>query len=340
MIDFKCPGCGKSFTVKDASAGKKTKCPKCGVAMRVPGAAAPPAGAPAAGNSASAATTNPFEVPPDTTGNTPAKGAAQKPRSGPSPKTVFIGCGALLGLLLLASCIGAGTWYAWSNAGAGGWKIPGGADPKIAGAGGAKANAMEVTAKEVRGAYAANGVAADEKYKGKTVRIEGVLQRIGTDGDGKLHLFVYGGFDFYFDDDHKGEVAKLSKDQIVAVQGTLDGENLTVRKCEFVLAKPIPLELSAYQLGRERVEDRILCDARYKGKTLKVTGKLRERGIPSVSLDGFPDPEWDLGNVWCNFDEYPQQELERIPKGQIITIRGKYNPGGINGNLRACELVK
>jgi len=36
MIRFACPKCHQSFHVEDKSAGKKTKCPKCGAALSVP----------------------------------------------------------------------------------------------------------------------------------------------------------------------------------------------------------------------------------------------------------------------------------------------------------------
>src|ERR1700722_6760511 len=45
MIAFSCTGCATSFSVKDELAGKKTKCPKCGVSLLVPvasGAGPPP----------------------------------------------------------------------------------------------------------------------------------------------------------------------------------------------------------------------------------------------------------------------------------------------------------
>lgn len=37
MIGFACPGCRKTFEVNDEFAGRKTKCPKCGTFLRVPG---------------------------------------------------------------------------------------------------------------------------------------------------------------------------------------------------------------------------------------------------------------------------------------------------------------
>jgi predicted RNA-binding Zn-ribbon protein involved in translation (DUF1610 family) len=46
MIVFKCPGCEKSFSVKDEFAGKHTKCPQCGNPLRVPAGTAPAVSAP------------------------------------------------------------------------------------------------------------------------------------------------------------------------------------------------------------------------------------------------------------------------------------------------------
>ena len=39
MIDFKCNGCGRGFTVPDHYAGRKAKCKTCGDAVTVPYAA-------------------------------------------------------------------------------------------------------------------------------------------------------------------------------------------------------------------------------------------------------------------------------------------------------------
>ncbi len=41
MIAFSCPGCGKSFSVKDEFAGREAKCPTCRIAIRVPAAVQP-----------------------------------------------------------------------------------------------------------------------------------------------------------------------------------------------------------------------------------------------------------------------------------------------------------
>ena len=49
MISFSCPGCGRSFTVRDQDAGRSAKCKTCGSTVTVPQVTATPlvAGAPA-----------------------------------------------------------------------------------------------------------------------------------------------------------------------------------------------------------------------------------------------------------------------------------------------------
>lgn len=41
-IHFSCPDCATDYTVADAVAGKRTRCPKCGTDMRVPGGSRAP----------------------------------------------------------------------------------------------------------------------------------------------------------------------------------------------------------------------------------------------------------------------------------------------------------
>lgn len=45
MIAFTCPGCGKSFSVKDELAGKQRKCPNCATHLTVPASIPPVASA-------------------------------------------------------------------------------------------------------------------------------------------------------------------------------------------------------------------------------------------------------------------------------------------------------
>jgi len=39
MISFNCPGCNKTFSLKDELAGRKAKCPQCGTVLVVPNSA-------------------------------------------------------------------------------------------------------------------------------------------------------------------------------------------------------------------------------------------------------------------------------------------------------------
>jgi hypothetical protein len=50
-------------------------------------------------------------------------------------------------------------------------------------------------------------------------------------------------------------------------------------------------------------------------------------------------PRWQENKVPEMRRCYPQEVLEKIPKGQILTVRGKYL-GGFDDSLHACELAK
>lgn len=52
MITFNCPGCAKSFQVKDEFSGRKTKCPQCGAPLLVPALTDPVAAQPRPGAAA------------------------------------------------------------------------------------------------------------------------------------------------------------------------------------------------------------------------------------------------------------------------------------------------
>ncbi len=84
-----------------------------------------------------------------------------------------------------------------------------------------------VTADDLAAAYDANEVAADMQYKGKVVRVTGVVESIGKD-------FLYDtpyvtlsggrwGVQCSFDKSQVPHLAKLSKGQTVTIQGEVRG---------------------------------------------------------------------------------------------------------------------
>jgi len=87
----------------------------------------------------------------------------------------------------------------------------------------------------------------------------------------------------------------------------------------------------------------IEADAKYKGKTLKVTGTAHK----IVTKDTFDiyyvmltsaekHEEW---NVRCTFDKKHEPELKRLTAGQTVTIQGEYDGYRTNILIRDCALV-
>lgn len=106
-----------------------------------------------------------------------------------------------------------------------------------------KGNALKASANEIVNAYKANAVAADDKYKDKTIQITGWVETIGSTRDEAYvnvcdPMIGVTGHCFYcfFDDNHKGELAKLAKGQTIMVRGIF--ADMQLKKCELLEAKP------------------------------------------------------------------------------------------------------
>jgi hypothetical protein len=88
--------------------------------------------------------------------------------------------------------------------------------------------------------YKANEVAADQKYKGKRLAIEGSIQDLGKDILGNIYITISGSGNSFrnvqclFADRDADQIAQLRKGQKVKIEGTCDGlmMNVILRKCE------------------------------------------------------------------------------------------------------------
>lgn len=98
----------------------------------------------------------------------------------------------------------------------------------------------EVTIAGITKEYDSNEVAADNKYKGKTIRITGRVDSVGKDLVNSMYVtlkhpdqWAIRNVQFFFDKSHADELASLSKGQQVTIQGTVDGlmMNVLVKKC-------------------------------------------------------------------------------------------------------------
>ncbi|MBS7327845.1 MAG: hypothetical protein KIG68_03725 [Oxalobacter sp.] len=109
--------------------------------------------------------------------------------------------------------------------GCGGKKSSGGGDAKSA------EQTVTATPQEMVKAYAANTVAADQKFKDKRIKVTGVVKDINTGITGAPYVIMstgykYGLYDphFNFSKDHLNELAKVQKGKSITVICTGHGD--------------------------------------------------------------------------------------------------------------------
>ena len=100
------------------------------------------------------------------------------------------------------------------------------------------AASYRVDASELYGEYKANEVAADAKYKGQTVVVSGTIQNIGKDILDSAYVVIGGrgfldGVQCSFSKGDESDVARLSKGQLITVEGEVYGKlgNVLLKKC-------------------------------------------------------------------------------------------------------------
>ena len=96
-------------------------------------------------------------------------------------------------------------------------------------------NIMNVSAMQIVSEYDNNEIAADSRYKGKYVRISGVVNDIAKDILDNMYVTIGGGADFelrsvqaFFPDKYEGILAELRKGSRITVVCRIDGLMLNV----------------------------------------------------------------------------------------------------------------
>jgi hypothetical protein len=100
---------------------------------------------------------------------------------------------------------------------------------------------LNLRAAEMLKAYENNKLQAEQTYKGKRVRIKGVVGSIGSDILDQPYVTVGTGASFevtqlqcMFSKEQSGQLAKLNKGQAITVEGTVDAYvmNVLVQDCQ------------------------------------------------------------------------------------------------------------
>jgi RecG-like helicase len=97
---------------------------------------------------------------------------------------------------------------------------------------------VKVAARVLFSDYEANEVAADQRFKGKTLLVTGTVDDIKKDLMNKMYVTltgneVFGHVQCYFAQAHEGQLAGLRKGMTVSVKGRCDGKmmNVLMRGC-------------------------------------------------------------------------------------------------------------
>ena len=97
------------------------------------------------------------------------------------------------------------------------------------------AAAIEISAKDLSSEYDKNEVAADNKYKGKKVKVTGKVEDIGKDFMDDVYVTLEGvdlfqGVQVYFKNSSEDEIAAtLEKGQDITIEGECDGMLISVQ---------------------------------------------------------------------------------------------------------------
>jgi hypothetical protein len=106
-----------------------------------------------------------------------------------------------------------------------------------------KKTPIVVSPSELLAEYKANEVAADLKYKGRWLRLQGEVDKIAKDIADRIYVTLKSGGRFellsvqcHFDDKFTAQAAQLTKGQTITVVGKCDGKfgNVHLKDCEFV----------------------------------------------------------------------------------------------------------
>ena len=113
-----------------------------------------------------------------------------------------------------------------------------------------------------------------------------------------------------------------------------------------VEATPAPeaIKVTAVQMSADYKENEVAADAKYKNKTVEISGSVDTIGkdildTPYIAFQ--TASQYDiLDRVQCMFSKSDEAELAAVTKGQKITLRGEVS--GKLGNIivKGCEIVR
>jgi len=102
------------------------------------------------------------------------------------------------------------------------------------------------------------------------------------------------------------------------------------------------IKVTALKIYNDYKDNEVSADAKYKGKTVSVSGQINTIGkdiidTPYVSLD---TEQYSIMMVQCMFSQKDLVELGGLSKGQKVTLQGEVSGKLGNVLIRGCQVVK
>jgi hypothetical protein len=219
---------------------------------------------------------------------------------------------------------------------------------------------FSVTSEALAREYETDSAAADRKYKGKWVLVEGPmedidllegdlcvsLKKVAPDPTKKPRGRVIRG---YFLPTDAKKLSGLTRGQEIQFKGKCDGEQaggfVDFLSCELAVVGPDPsLPVTAAKLTRDYGRDEKAADATYKDRYVLVEGTvvgLQEKdGIPAVLLEGHDEKSPAPLRVSATYSPRRKDEFAALKKGNKVKVKGEC-AGRFLGevSVRYAELV-
>ena len=101
------------------------------------------------------------------------------------------------------------------------------------------------------------------------------------------------------------------------------------------------MNVQAKKLAKEFEQNELAADSKYKGQTLRITGRIDKIDTDVWDEDKYIlrlGGKWDIVGVNCN--DMPTDELATLKQGQTVTVVGEFDDGGDLGvEVANCKLA-
>ena len=211
---------------------------------------------------------------------------------------------------------------------------------------------IEVTVEQLVKAYESNELAADRVYKGKLAAITGKVESVNEMLGQRFVILKpdylsISGVRCHFEREHVEQLVKLKAEQVITVQGKIDGYGLasvTVENCTIkseipasdvkpasvVTSESGVIEVTVEQLVKAYESNELAADRVYKGKLAAITGKVESVNEMLGRRFVVLEPDYlSIIDVSCYFEREHVEQLVKLKKGQVITVQGKIDGYGL-----------